>query len=271
MLGKLIKYDFKALSRYLIVIHGMLLITAVLGRLLFVGRFAEHPNDGLSDFSAVVMIIGILVYVILFMTAVFGTLLLIAIHFYKNLYSDEGYLTHTLPVSSGQLLISKAISGSVWMFVDVVLVISSILILVLYKPIIQDFVAHKYEVLTAMGFPSTVGYGKIFLAVMIMFIISSVSNVMMLYVSITVGQLFSNHRVLGAIVSYFCINMIISIISGAIGAAYSASAIMNAVDETFIYQFYCKTYLFALIFELATIVGSSLVTYLLMQKKLNLN
>ena len=38
MLRKLIKYDFKALSRYLIVIHAMLLITAVLGRLLFVGR-----------------------------------------------------------------------------------------------------------------------------------------------------------------------------------------------------------------------------------------
>lgn len=271
MLGKLVKYDFKALNRYLIVIHGMLLITAVLGRLFFVGRFVEHPNDGFSDFSAVVMMIGILVYVILFMTAVFGTLLLIAIHFYKNLYSDEGYLTHTLPVSRGQLLISKAVSGSVWMFVDVVLVISSILILVLYKPIIQDFITHKDEVLTAMGFPSTVGYGKIFWALMIIFMISSVSNVMMLYVSITAGQLFSNHRVLGAIVVYFCVNMIISVISGAIGAAYSVSAVMNAIDETFLYQFYCKTYLFALVFELITIAGSSVVTYLLMQKKLNLN
>lgn len=271
MLGKLIKYDFKALNRYLIVIHGMLLITAVLGRLLFVRRFVEHPKGGLSDFGAVVMMIGILVYVILFMAALFGTLLLIAIHYYKNLYSDEGYLTHTLPVSRGQLLISKMISGSVWMFVDVVLVISSIFILVLYKPIIQDFVTHKDEVLTGMGFPSTVGYGKIFLAIMIMFMISSVSNVLMLYVSITAGQLFSNHRILGAIVVYFCVNVMISIVSGAIGAAYSVSAIMNAVDETFIYQFYCKTYLFTMVFELVTIAGASAVTYLLMQKKLNLN
>lgn len=271
MLGKLIKYDFKALNRYLIVIHGMLLITAVLGRILFVGRLAENPNAGLSKIGALVMTIGIMIYVILFMTALFGTLLLIAIHFYKNLYSDEGYLTHTLPVSRGQLLISKMISGSVWMFVDVVLIISSILILVLYKPGIQSFLTYKDKVLTAMGFPATVGYGKIFLAVLILFVISSVSNVMMLYVSITVGQLFSNHRVLGAIVSYFCINMIISIISGVIGTAYSFSAVMNVVDETFLYQLYCKTYLFATVLELITIAGSCAVTYLLMQKKLNLN
>ena len=83
MLRKLIKYDFKALSRYLIVIHAMLLITAVLGRLLFVGRLMSDPGR-LSNAGAIATIIGIIIYVILFMTAVFGTMLMIAICFYKN-------------------------------------------------------------------------------------------------------------------------------------------------------------------------------------------
>lgn len=270
MLGKLIKYDFKALNRYLIAIHIMLLLTAVLGRFLFIERLIQNSGR-LSDIWMVIITVGILVYVILFMTALFGTFLVISIHFYKNLYSDEGYLTHTLPVSRGQLLIAKTVSGSVWMIIDVVLVIISVLILVLYQPVVQEFSAHKDEMLTAMGFPSTVGYGKITLSIVLMLVVSSISNVVTLYVSIAVGQLFSNHRVLGAIVAFFSISTVISIISGVVGAAYSVSAIMNAVDESFMYQFYVRTYLFGMAVQLIIAIGFYVVTYLLMQKKLNLS
>ena len=78
MLGKLIKYDFKALNRYLIAIHIMLLITAALGRFLFVERLIKN-SGGLSDMGMVIMTLLILLYVILFMTALFGTLLVICI------------------------------------------------------------------------------------------------------------------------------------------------------------------------------------------------
>lgn len=271
MLGKLIKYDFKALSRYLILIHGMLLITAVLGRFLFIGRLVQEPNSGLSEFGMAIMTIGMLIYVILFMTAVFGTMLMIAIHFYKNLYSDEGYLTHTLPVSRGQLLMSKTISGSIWMLIDIALVVLSVLILVLYKPMISSVAEHKDEMLTAMGFPAGFGFGKIFFFILILYVVSAVSNVTMIYVSVAVGQLFANHRVLGAIVAYFCINTVISIISGVIGAAYSISAITGAADESYIFSFYCRLFAFAMTLSLLMVVVSYIVTQLLMQKKLNLN
>ena len=191
MLRKLIKYDFKALSRYLIVIHAMLLITAVLGRLLFVGRLMSDPGR-LSNAGAIATIIGIIIYVILFMTAVFGTMLMIAICFYKNLYSDEGYLTHTLPVTRGQLLISKTVSGSVWMLLDMMMIILSLFILVLTRPVLDSFSSYWDELLSAMGFPASTGYGKILLAFAVLFIVSAVSNVVLIYVSITIGQLFSN-------------------------------------------------------------------------------
>lgn len=270
MLGKLIKYDFKALNRYLIAIHAMLLVTAAIGRFLFIKRMMQNPG-GLSDVGLIIMSIGIMIYVILFMTALFGTLMMIAIHFYKNIYSDEGYLTHTLPVTKGQLLISKTITGSVWMFADIVLITLSILILVLYQPVIQEFMLYKDDMLAAMGFPSSFGYGKIFLAVIWLLVVSAVSNVVMLYVSIAVGQLFSNHRVLGAIVAYFSINMIVSIITGVIGAATGFSIFVGAADETFLYQFYVKTYLVSMATTLITAVGFCAVAYLLMKKKLNLS
>lgn len=279
MLRKLIKYDFKALSRYLIMIHAMLLITAVLGRLLFVGRLMSDPGR-LSNAGAIATIIGIIIYVILFMTAVFGTMLMIAICFYKNLYSDEGYLTHTLPVTRGQLLISKTVSGSVWMLLDMMMVILSLFILVLTRPVLDSFSSYWDELLSAMGFPASTGYGKILLAFAVLFIVSAVSNVVLIYVSITIGQLFSNHRVLGAVVVYFVINTIVSIISSIAGSAYSMSTFSHAADESsfvmmvndgVIYQVYARLFLFSLVLEIILAIGAYTVTYLLMQKKLNLN
>lgn len=279
MLRKLIKYDFKALSHYLIVIHAMLLITAVLGRLLFVGRLMSDPGR-LSNAGAIATIIGIIIYVILFMTAVFGTMLMIAICFYKNLYSDEGYLTHTLPVTRGQLLISKTVSGSVWMLLDMMMVILSLFILVLTRPVLDSFSSSWDELLSAMGFPASTGYGKILLAFAVLFIVSAVGNVVLIYVSITIGQLFSNHRVLGAVVVYFVINTIVSIICSIAGSAYSMSTFSHAADESsfvmmvndgVIYQVYARLFLFSLVLEIILAIGAYTVTYLLMQKKLNLN
>ena len=279
MLRKLIKYDFKALSRYLIVIHAMLLITAVLGRLLFVGRLMSDPGR-LSNAGAIATIIGIIIYVILFMTAVFGTMLMIAICFYKNLYSDEGYLTHTLPVTRGQLLISKTVSGSVWMLLDMMMVILSLFILVLTRPVLDSFSSSWDELLSAMGFPASTGYGKILLAFAVLFIVSAVGNVVLIYVSITIGQLFSNHRVLGAVVVYFVINTIVSIICSIAGTVFSMSSFIHSADESsfvmmvndgVIYQVYARLFLFSLVLEIILAIGAYTVTYLLMQKKLNLN
>ncbi len=279
MLGKLMKYDFKALNHYLIVIHAMLLITAALGRFLFVGRLMENPA-GLSDAGVAATIIGIIIYVILFMTAVFGTMLMIAICFYKNLYSDEGYLTHTLPVTRGQLLISKTVSGSVWMLLDMMMVILSLFILVLTRPVLDDFTACRDELLRAMGFPASTGYGKILVAFAVLFIVSAVGNVVIIYASIAIGQLFSNHRVLGAVVVYFVINTIVSIISSIAGTAYSMSTFIHAADESsfvmmandgVIYQVYARLFLFSLVLEIILAIGAYTVTHLLMQKKLNLN
>ncbi len=272
MLGKLIKYDFKALNRYLLVIHGMLLITALLGRFLFIGRIVDHPEGGaISKIGVVVMTFGIFLFVILFMAAVFGTLLLTAIHFYKKLYSDEGYLTHTLPVTRGQLLISKTVTGSVWVILDMALVILSVIILVLYKPFISELAAHKNEILTDMGFPASVGYGKIMFALFILLVLSAVANVVTIYVSIALGQLFSSHRILGAVVVYFAVNMILGILSGVLGTAYSMSSVVHMTDASGFYDFYVKTFLLSGAGELFIVIVSYVATYLLLQKKLNLN
>lgn len=108
MLGKLIKYDLKSLNRFLVMIHALLLLTALLVRYFLTGQIhSSTPQNSL------LLALSITLYVLILIAVSFATAIIITIRFYKNLFSDEGYLTHTLPVTRGQHLLSKTIAGSI--------------------------------------------------------------------------------------------------------------------------------------------------------------
>lgn len=276
MLGKLMKYDMKALSRYLVVIHVMLLAAAVLGRVFLVngvfrGGFGPRTDSGMMrEVTDLIMGISIFLIIVLFMAACFGTLVLVGMYFYKNMFSDEAYLTHTLPVSRGQLLTAKTIAGSAWIFIDNILLAASIAILLLTGDIMGMAFDMEERVLGAMGFPDFIGYGGITLAVMVLLAVGAAGNALLLYVSVTVGQLFSNHRALGAVVAYFCISTVVSIFSGIVGASIGLS-VAEAEDMTFFFGFCVKLFLGSVVLEAALAAVFYIITLLLLKKKLNLS
>lgn len=269
MLGKLIKYDLKAMNRYLVVIHLMLLITALIGRFVAVSDFLEDPGK-LSSVGAIMIGFGILLFIALCMAAVFGTLAIVGIHFYKNLFSDEGYITLTLPVSKGCHLAAKTISGSIWLLIDQMLVMGSIGILVLVKPVIEMLTIYGRESLTEMGFPQSFGIGSMVLVVAALGLVSAVINTATLYVSVVLGQLFGNHRVLGALVMYFCINTLMSLIIGVISTGAGFIGGISAHPAT-VFQVYVKLFSVSSVLELLFAAMFYVVSYILMKRRLNLN
>ena len=56
----------------------------------------------------------------------------IAVRFYKNLYTDEGYLMHTLPVTPRQLLVSKLTVGSLWSFLVTILTLWAVFLIMIF-------------------------------------------------------------------------------------------------------------------------------------------
>ena len=114
MLGKLFKYDMKALSRTLVPLHVAVL---VLGLVSCVAGFAGHTvgESGSSPernvFMAVITLAFLLSMVALFV-AVVATFVIVIARFYRNLFTDEGYLTLTLPVTANQIMLSKTLAGS---------------------------------------------------------------------------------------------------------------------------------------------------------------
>ena len=105
MLGKLIKWDLAADRNKYIVLYAATLLVSVM--LVATGKIKEHIiNNRMLEIIEVM-------FGTLFMTLIVSIVIVVVgftvTRFYKNVIRDEGYLTHTLPVHTWQILVSKLI------------------------------------------------------------------------------------------------------------------------------------------------------------------
>ena len=133
-----------------------------------------------------------------------------AIRFYKNLYTDEGYLMHTLPVKPWMLIVSKLTIGTIWFYlIDLLLVGAITLITLIALPTMAYFSPEDLLELRTMFHTIFTVPSILFLAIPVM-IISSVFSLLTIYASISLGQLFSSHKVLASILCYLGLSTILS-------------------------------------------------------------
>ena len=119
MFAKLLKYDYRATRKYgyicLITIGVATLIGSLL--LLFICNFFQNGTEGAPFIESLVAMSSImLMYCVFFVITLTNTAILVVclIHYYKNLVTDEGYLTFTLPVTADQILLSKLANSLIW-------------------------------------------------------------------------------------------------------------------------------------------------------------
>ena len=108
MLKKLLSYDFKAIFKYwwvgaltTLILSG---VGAGCGTILESEKELPITVDIFATIGMVLVVLGIVAF------NIFAELL-IYVRFYKHLFTDEGYLTFTLPVKRHQILTSKLVTG----------------------------------------------------------------------------------------------------------------------------------------------------------------
>ena len=203
MLGKLIKYDLKYGYKLILIVHTVLLIACIIGRFVLNSLNFNAPEEVLATSLG----IFISLFTILMVGVSFSAWGIIAVRFYRNLFTDEGYLTWTLPATPLQHLWSKIISGVIWYTVDILLSILGLVILVTGENIRELYTAIEPELTEVLGMslPMLFGYIAAFL------LASSIASVIMIYACVAIGQLFPGHRVLGALIAYFIISFVTQI------------------------------------------------------------
>ncbi len=134
MLKKLLKYDMRAVSR-LWWIGAVISVAAALVGGLLIRLFITSVNDESTHvlirlISIFGMIIAMLCIFALALSFVF-TVVLVLIRFYKHFFTDEGYLTFTLPVKRSALFLSKIVNAVIWFSAHFAVITVSVLLFIL--------------------------------------------------------------------------------------------------------------------------------------------
>ncbi|MFA5523058.1 MAG: hypothetical protein WDA24_01755 [Tissierellales bacterium] len=205
MLGKLMKHELNATLRLLAPLYIALLFMSLINRFIFQLNIQEGI---LMFFTGILMFVQI----VLIFAILIATVLIMIIRFYKNLLSDEGYLMFTLPVNTHQLIISKLVITLFWLIISIVIVLSSLSITFLTADnaglIINEIKNIPDRLSVTFGDNSL----TLVIELILMILVGAVSNIMIVYASIAIGQLFSKHKILASIISYVVIYNALQII-----------------------------------------------------------
>ena len=74
--------------------------------------------------------LSIFFYVLAIAAGSIAVTVCVAVRYYKNVYTDEGYLTNTLPVTARQIVISKLSVGILWSIITGAVVCISVMSLI---------------------------------------------------------------------------------------------------------------------------------------------
>ena len=115
MLGKLLKYDLKWVYKLIIVFYILAITFSLIGR-----GFGEIENSLVCE---VVSKIAFGTAISMMVSGLINCLMRSWVRFTRNMYKDEAYLTHTLPIEKNKLFASKVITGIVAVFTSMIIII----------------------------------------------------------------------------------------------------------------------------------------------------
>ena len=272
MLGKLFKHEWKDSCLFMIILNGSILALSILGAVFFSSMDVSENNNE-KPFQGLMYGTYILVYVVGIFVLFIGTTIYFYVRFFKNMYTDQGYLMHTLPVTEHELIFSKLLVAMIWKIISAIVVTFG-LELIAYsvaKGDIPTFREIKEEILELGVEPA-----RLTLIIILSLLLAlgyAIYTYLLGYASVSVGQFAVKNKVIASIGAFLGIRLIVrfirNLITVSIGSMsftrmlmYSASRINDdgillavVISDILIYIVCVILYL---------------ITYMIMKNRLNL-
>lgn len=265
MLVKLMKYELKATARTLIPLYIALLAFAIVNK-IFIGT---GLSDKLQGFGSIPFILSIFGYGCTMAAVFIVTFFVIIQRFYKNLLGDEGYLMNTLPVTTVTNLTSKLSIATFWNIISGFVAILSIIIMAFKPDTFGYFFRELFRSLSDGYAEFGVQVYIVIIEVIIAILVYLVKSLTMIYASISIGHLFSKHRILSSFGAFIVLNLITTAISSAIGIAFSIAGktFFDNIESLWTVHLIL---VFAILFNLVFFIVYFIVTNYILKNKLNL-
>lgn len=280
MLKKVLRYDLKSIYRYwwigAIACFALSLLGSFGVSFLNTDKTITLPIEIFSYISIILTVIGYVAFISLAQILVF-------VRYYKNFYSDEGYLTFTLPVKRITQLNSKLIMGSTTYITTIIfcLVCAGIMLLIGFRNDI--FTKETYEAILEMWKEfKEIFETKTDVLIFIINILVAIVTVLLsvaltnqfMYLCISIGASISKKaKVASAIALYFVAGSAVSFILSMF-SIFVSSALANWTFEMTDaeYRIVFTLIPFALMFFVSIInIALYAIQYRLLDKKLNLS
>lgn len=199
MLKKLLKYDLQKTYKILIIFYSLSLFFAILTRI-----FLSIEN------SFILNIIGKIcggVTISMIFNILINNLMRLWVDFRNNLYKDESYLTHTLPIDKKTLYLSKTITAIITLFTSILVIGLSIFIAYYSK--------ENIELVKTLLFPIANMYNSTILGILLVFLfilfLEIFNGLQAGYTGIILGHKMNNAKtgfsVLYGFISYMAIQV----------------------------------------------------------------
>lgn len=199
MLKKLLKYDFINIYKGLVIFYSLSLFFSIIAR-LFIG----------IDNSFIMNIIGNIcvgVAISMMFNVLINNFIRLWVKFKQNLYGDESYLTHTLPIEKKTLYLSKIISLVVSLFTSVLVIALSLFIIYYSKDnleVLRNMLLSVAEIYDS----STI---KLILVFLFIFFIEAVNMLQCGFTGIILGHRMNNIKAIYSFVFGFLSYMAIQV------------------------------------------------------------
>ena len=269
MVKKLIKPEFIYYLRTMGICLPIVLFIGVMTRVFRLFENGHIVTDIVIGSSVLVLVVACISLIVL--SGVVGV-----VRFYKNMYSSEGYLTFTLPVTNAQHIFVKLLAATVCQTACIWTVIAAGSIALsgqLFGEVFIAIAALIEKLFLACGAANSIGF---IIEITLLLILSTVSNFLLYYACITVGQMAKKNRIFAAVGAYFIYYVATQIISTVFTVIFTVLAAAGALDGV---AMWFGTHLLAglhIVFCVAIVISAAvtaafwLVTQTIMSKKLNL-
>ncbi len=230
MLGKLLKYDIKATGRILLPLFAALLGAALLMGFTFRGAM---PSTSFSFYMMggfdMARTITTILYTVLIVAVVILTFVMIIYRgFYQSLFGNEGYLRLSLPVSTGQTLMSKVLNAAIWLILAAFVSFLSFFLVVMPAVGLSEWARGFGELMNEVSMTST-STGLAF-KVMLFLFVAGLRFILKVFASISLGSAWTAHPGVGALLAFIGISIVESIPSHFLSADLSNFGVMSAAS-----------------------------------------
>ncbi len=275
MFAKLLKYDLQSILKHWWIAALVSVCVAFAGGICIsianVNYTSYSVLQDIAELGIVVCCIGLAIFYVL-------SEILVFMRFYKNFYTDEGYLTFTLPVKKSQLLNSKTlmslivyVATALVMAFDVVLMFSVGIGDEIFKDyIIRDILRTIREIIDIVGL-----YIPVYMIeAVILFVALRVLSALSIFICLTISAVIvRKHRVLAAIGIYYLLGGAVTGFVQTVLLRYNFYRVFERLSELEKPQVLCSVMLIGfLVIGVAVAVSTALymAQNWLLDKKLNL-